>query len=195
MAVPSSLSQVSSSFTVTVPFTWYAGIVLVGYLADRASFSEGSWKTALLTAGFPAVENYLWLLAAFVVSLLIALLRQRLDAAARERAQRIARQRRRRSTAAEENNLRVTSRVRDIERAADLDRERTAERARSAQQARTVTRPRRAASTSATDRGPLPPESRTRSAEELRAASDRRRAREESARASRHRGEDPSLDL
>lgn len=71
---------------VTVPFAWFGGITVIGYFADRASFSDGNRKTALLTAVFPAVENYLWLLVSFVVSLLVALVRQRLDAAARERA-------------------------------------------------------------------------------------------------------------
>lgn len=203
---------------VTVPFAWFGGITVIGYFADRASFSDGNRKTALLTAVFPAVENYLWLLVTFLVSLLIALIRQRLDAAARERALRLARQRRRRTAAAEEDNRRVTSRVRDIERSADRDRERedreredTAERARSAQRARTVTRPPRrprtgdAASSSdaasapaaspASVSSPEQPEIRTRTAEELRAASERRRAREESSRTARHRSDDAPLDL
>lgn len=198
---------------VTVPFAWFGGITVIGYFADRASFSDGNRKTALLTAVFPAVENYLWLLVSFVVSLLIALVRQRLDAAARERALRLARQRRRRSAAADEDNRRVTSRVRDLERTADRDRDRerenTAERARSAQRARTVTRPPRhtrtgdsAASVSSTSSvpsasssSPEQPEIRTRTAEELRAASERRRAREESSRTARHRGDDAPLDL
>ena len=198
---------------VTVPFAWFGGITVIGYFADRASFSDGSRKTALLTAVFPAVENYLWLLVTFLVSLLIALIRQRLDAAARERALRLARQRRRRTAAAEEDNRRVTSRVRDIERSADRDRERedTAERARSAQRARTVTRPPRRPSTgdaaSSSDAASAPaaspasvsspeqPEIRTRTAEELRAASERRRAREESSRTARHRSDDAPLDL
>lgn len=192
---------------VTVPFAWFGGITVIGYFADRASFSDGNRKTALLTAVFPAVENYLWLLVSFVVSLLIALVRQRLDAAARERALRLARQRRRRSAAADEDNRRVTSRVRDLERTADRDRDRerenTAERARSAQRARTVTRPPRhtrtgdspATASSTSTSSPEQPEIRTRTAEELRAASERRRAREESSRTARHRGDDAPLDL
>lgn len=200
---------------VTVPFAWFGGITVIGYFADRASFSDGNGRTALLTAVFPAVENYLWLLVSFVVSLLIALIRQRLDAAARERALRLARQRRRRSAAADEDNRRVTSRVRDLERTADRDRGRedreredreregTAERARSAQRARTVTRPPRhtrtggspATASSTSSSSPEQPEIRTRTAEELRAASERRRAREESSRTARHRGDDAPLDL
>ena len=192
---------------VTVPFAWFGGITVIGYFADRASFSDGNRKTALLTAVFPAVENYLWLLVSFVVSLLIALVRQRLDAAARERALRLARQRRRRSAAADEDNRRVTSRVRDLERTADRDRDRerenTAERARSAQRARTVTRPPRhtrtgdspATASSTSTSSPEQPEIRTRTAEELRAASERRRAREESSHTARHRGDDAPLDI
>ncbi|MDN6535223.1 MAG: hypothetical protein L0K73_00165 [Corynebacterium variabile] len=194
---------------VTVPFAWFGGITVIGYFADRASFSDGNRKTALLTAVFPAVENYLWLLVSFVVSLLIALVRQRLDAAARERALRLARQRRRRSATADEDNRRVTSRVRDLERTADRDRERdreredTAERAPSAQRARTVTRPPRhtrtgdspATASSTSTSSPEQPEIRTRTAEELRAASERRRAREESSHAARHRGDDAPLDI
>ncbi|MGO3036161.1 MAG: DUF6542 domain-containing protein [Corynebacterium variabile] len=198
---------------VTVPFAWFGGITVIGYFADRASFSDGNRKTALLTAVFPAVENYLWLLVSFVVSLLIALVRQRLDAAARERALRLARQRRRRSATADEDNRRVTSRVRDLERTADRDRDRdrerdreredTAERAPSAQRARTVTRPPRhtrtgdspATASSTSTSSPEQPEIRTRTAEELRAASERRRAREESSHAARHRGDDAPLDI
>ncbi|MDN6845088.1 DUF6542 domain-containing protein [Corynebacterium variabile] len=194
---------------VTVPFAWFGGITVIGYFADRASFSDGNRKTALLTAVFPAVENYLWLLVSFVVSLLIALVRQRLDAAARERALRLARQRRRRSATADEDNRRVTSRVRDLERTADRDRERdreredTAERAPSAQRARTVTRPPRhtrtgdspATASSTSTSSPEQPEIRTRTAEELRAASERRRAREESSHTARHRGDDAPLDI
>lgn len=192
---------------VTVPFAWFGGITVIGYFADRASFSDGNRKTALLTAVFPAVENYLWLLVSFVVSLLVALVRQRLDAAARERALRLARQRRRRSATADEDNRRVTSRVRDLERTADRDRDRerenTAERARSAQRARTVTRPPRhtrtgdspATASSTSTSSAEQPEIRTRTAEELRAASERRRAREESSHAARHRGDDAPLDI
>lgn len=192
---------------VTVPFAWFGGITVIGYFADRASFSDGNRKTALLTAVFPAVENYLWLLVSFVVSLLVALVRQRLDAAARERALRLARQRRRRSATADEDNRRVTSRVRDLERTADRDRYRdredTAERAPSAQRARTVTRPPRhtrtgdspATASSTSTSSPEQPEIRTRTAEELRAASERRRAREESSHAARHRGDDAPLDI
>lgn len=194
---------------VTVPFAWFGGITVIGYFADRASFSDGNRKTALLTAVFPAVENYLWLLVSFVVSLLIALVRQRLDAAARERALRLARQRRRRSATADEDNRRVTSRVRDLERTADRDRDRdreredTAERAPSAQRARTVTRPPRhtrtgnspATASSTSTSSPEQPEIRTRTAEELRAASERRRAREESSHTARHRGDDAPLDI
>lgn len=194
---------------VTVPFAWFGGITVIGYFADRASFSDGNRKTALLTAVFPAVENYLWLLVSFVVSLLVALVRQRLDAAARERALRLARQRRRRSATADEDNRRVTSRVRDLERTAnrdryrDREREDTAERAPSAQRARTVTRPPRhtrtgdspATASSTSTSSPEQPEIRTRTAEELRAASERRRAREESSHAARHRGDDAPLDI
>lgn len=192
---------------VTVPFAWFGGITVIGYFADRASFSDGNRKTALLTAVFPAVENYLWLLVSFVVSLLIALVRQRLDAAARERALRLARQRRRRSATADEDNRRVTSRVRDLERTADRDRYRdredTAERAPSAQRARTVTRPPRhtrtgdspATASSTFTSSAEQPEIRTRTAEELRAASERRRAREESSHTARHRGDDAPLDI
>ncbi|WP_312800633.1 DUF6542 domain-containing protein [Corynebacterium variabile] len=194
---------------VTVPFAWFGGITVIGYFADRASFSDGNRKTALLTAVFPAVENYLWLLVSFVVSLLVALVRQRLDAAARERALRLARQRRRRSATADEDNRRVTSRVRDLERTADRDRYRdrhredTAERAPSAQRARTVTRPPRhtrtgdspATASSTSTSSAEQPEIRTRTAEELRAASERRRAREESSHAARHRGDDAPLDI
>ena len=194
---------------VTVPFVWFGGITVIGYFADRASFSDGNRKTALLTAVFPAVENYLWLLVSFVVSLLVALVRQRLDAAARERALRLARQRRRRSATADEDNRRVTSRVRDLERTADRDRYRdrdredTAERAPSAQRARTVTRPPRhtrtgdspATASSTSTSSAEQPEIRTRTAEELRAASERRRAREESSHAARHRGDDAPLDI
>ncbi len=192
---------------VTVPFAWFGGITVIGYFADRASFSGGNRKTALLTAVFPAVENYLWLLVSFVVSLLVALVRQRLDAAARERALRLARQRRRRSATADEDNRRVTSRVRDLERTADRDRYRdredTAERAPSAQRARTVTRPPRhtrtgdspATASSTSTSSAEQPEIRTRTAEELRAASERRRAREESSHAARHRGDDAPLDI
>lgn len=194
---------------VTVPFAWFGGITVIGYFADRASFSDGNRKTALLTAVFPAVENYLWLLVSFVVSLLIALVRQRLDAAARERALRLARQRRRRSATADEDNRRVTSRVRDLERTAnrdryrDREREDTTERAPSAQRARTVTRPPRhtrtgdspATASSTSTSSPEQPEIRTRTAEELRAASERRRAREESSHAARHRGDDAPLDI
>lgn len=194
---------------VTVPFAWFGGITVIGYFADRASLSDGNRKTALLTAVFPAVENYLWLLVSFVVSLLIALVRQRLDAAARERALRLARQRRRRSATADEDNRRVTSRVRDLERTAnrdryrDREREDTAERAPSAQRARTVTRPPRhtrtgdspATASSTSTSSPEQPEIRTRTAEELRAASERRRAREESSHAARHRGDDAPLDI
>lgn len=194
---------------VTVPFAWFGGITVIGYFADRASFSDGNRKTALLTAVFPAVENYLWLLVSFVVSLLVALVRQRLDAAARERALRLARQRRRRSATADEDNRRVTARVRDLERTADRnryrdrDREDTAERAPSAQRARTVTRPPRhtrtgdspATASSTSTSSAEQPEIRTRTAEELRAASERRRAREESSHAARHRGDDAPLDI
>lgn len=192
---------------VTVPFAWFGGITVIGYFADRASFSDGNRKTALLTAVFPAVENYLWLLVSFVVSLLVALVRQRLDAAARERALRLARQRRRRSATADEDNRRVTSRVRDLERTADRDRYRdredTAERAPSAQRARTVTRPPRhtrtgdspATASSTFTSSAEQPEIRTRTAEELRAASERRRAREESSHTARHRGDDAPLDI
>lgn len=192
---------------VTVPFAWFGGITVIGYFADRVSFSDGNRKTALLTAVFPAVENYLWLLVSFVVSLLVALVRQRLDAAARERALRLARQRRRRSATADEDNRRVTSRVRDLERTADRDRYRdredTAERAPSAQRARTVTRPPRhtrtgdspATASSTSTSSAEQPEIRTRTAEELRAASERRRAREESSHAARHRGDDAPLDI
>lgn len=176
---------------VMLPAYWFAGIGLVGYFTDRASFSGTGRRTAVITAVYPAIENYLWLVATFIVSLVIAVVRQRLDAAARERARRLARQRRRRTAAAEEDNRRVTSRVRDLERTAD--QERTAERARAAaarrasdpaqparpeQSAprgpRTVTRPRHSVAGDGRTG-----EVRTRSAEGLRAASERRRARTE----------------
>lgn len=190
---------------VMIPVYWFFGIGLIGYFADPESFSGANRRTATITAIYPAVENYLWLLAAFFVSLLIALVRQRLDAAARERARRIARQRRRRAAAADEDNRRVNSRVRDIERTADRQRERDRDRERQRSQAReaapsgtqtatprttprTVVRPRQTR--------PAEPEVRTRSAEELRAASERRRAREEQRTNPRHRViDDRPLDL
>ncbi|HAF72966.1 MAG TPA: hypothetical protein DCL06_09130, partial [Corynebacterium variabile] len=73
----------------------------------------------------------------------------------------------------------------------------------SAQRARTVTRPPRhtrtgdspATASSTSTSSPEQPEIRTRTAEELRAASERRRAREESSHAARHRGDDAPLDI
>lgn len=200
---------------VAVPFYWFAGIGLVGYFTDRASLSGTNRKTAAITALYPSVENYLWLVATFAVCLLVAVIRQRLDAAARERAARIARARRQRTAAADEDNRRVASRVRDIERSADRDRaaerERIAERARAAECARSAGRTR----TGAADGGPESPREprrtprtvtrprrtpendqgvRTRTAEELRAASERRRAREAAARDAL-RDDDRPLDL
>lgn len=164
---------------VALPIYWFLGIGLIGYITDGNARSGGSRKTAMLTAAYPAVENYLWLVATFMLSLLIAITRQRLDAAARERAQRLAQQRRRAFAAADEDNRRVTSRVRSLERTGSKT---------ASPGPRTVARPRPTVPSNTE-------EVHTRTAAELRAASERRRLRSESSLSARHRSPDSPLDF
>lgn len=177
---------------VAVPFYWFAGTGLVGFFTNRAAFSGSGRKTAVITALYPAVENYLWLVATFFVSLVVAVVRQRLDAAARERARRLARDRRRRAAQADMDNRRVVSRVRDIERSAPGSREEPGGtgdgmRMPGVQPAsKSVSSPRHLASEevpgtpgvhSSPDFPGATDGARIRTAEELRAASERRRSR------------------
>lgn len=207
---------------VAIPFYWFIGIGIIGYASDPDAFSGGGRKTAIITAVYPSIEKYLWMLAAFLVSLLIALVRQRLDAAARERAVRIARQRRQRNATAEKDNRRVNSMVRDLERTTQQAEQQAGEQAgeqarqQAAQQARqqvggvadrqtrvpertrttprVVRRPHRSAPDIGPNAGPATGEVRTRTAEELRAASERRRLREQNAGRGLGRDLGPDVD-
>ncbi|WP_010119339.1 DUF6542 domain-containing protein [Corynebacterium nuruki] len=206
-----------------IPVYWFCGIGAVGMIGADSS---GSRKTQVITAAYPAVQHYMWLLATFVVCLVVALLRYRLDAAARERTRRAARARRRRLQEADSDNRRVATRARTVERPAGPRPSATAP-ARSK-----TTSPTKSPTTAATPASPAagpaaaperpsvrsrhsldeeestpspatPPtagESRTRSAAELRAASERRRNRHSDQpaperRPRRYRAADRPLDL
>lgn len=207
-----------------IPVYWFVGIGIIGMIN---SDSSGSRKTQVITAAYPAIQNYLWLLAAFAVCLAVALARYRLDAAARERTRRAARARRRRLQDADSDNRRIATRARTLDR----DRPATPRTpgatppaaapgatgtagAPGTPAARPPYRSRHSLDDETPDAGadstaadtapatgtPRPPESRTRSAAELRAASERRRNRrsDESAperRPRRYRAADRPLDL
>lgn len=175
-----------------IPLYWFIGVGLVGFFADTKAFTGAGRRTAFLTVAFPAIEHYRWLVVSFIVSLVIAVVRVRLDTAARARAQRLEGQRRRRIAESDEDNRRVTSRVRELERTGGRrradDRPTTTQAPTESRRVpRTVNRPRR----STAERSD---EVRTRTAAELRAASERRRSRDDGSRAARHRDPDSPLN-
>ncbi|WP_414121296.1 DUF6542 domain-containing protein [Corynebacterium nuruki] len=196
-----------------IPVYWFCGIGAVGMIGADSS---GSRKTQVITAAYPAVQHYMWLLATFVVCLVVALLRYRLDAAARERARRAARARRRRLQEADSDNRRVTTRARTVERptgprpSAKAPTKKPATPAASAAPDAAPDRPsvrsRHALDEDETTPSAAPAtpptagEARTRSAAELRAASERRRNRHggqpaPERRPRRYRAADRPLDL
>ncbi|MDN6440192.1 MAG: hypothetical protein L0K27_12060 [Corynebacterium nuruki] len=206
-----------------IPLYWFCGIGAVGMIGADSS---GSRKTQVITAAYPAVQHYMWLLATFVVCLVVALLRYRLDAAARERTRRAARARRRRLQEADSDNRRVATRARTVERP-------TGPRPAAQTPAKSPTKSPTTSASPATPAAPTTPaaapdrpsvrsrhsldedettptaapatrpaagEGRTRSAAELRAASERRRNRHgdqpaPERRPRRYRAADRPLDL
>jgi hypothetical protein len=152
---------------------------------------------------YPAIEKFLWLAATFVICVIIAVVRQRIDAAVLQSQHRRERSRRRQMSDAEQSNQRLNARVRDYDRTSgEGQADRTDRPDRSTQ----ATRPYRTTGDASdareerrTDDYPRysaprdenrrystrrdepekadSPETRTRTAAELREASRRRRSR------------------
>jgi hypothetical protein len=151
---------------VLLPFYWFFGVTGVGMVSnwDSLSSSPNGRKAALIGYVFPAVTEFLWLAVTFVICLVLAVIRYRIDVAAQARQARRLRAQRKKMSKAEAENQRLNSRVRD-----NAARD-TASRDSS---------PRDTASRSSTSRGSAPedqgPRYRTRTSAELREASERRR--------------------
>ncbi|WP_145941619.1 DUF6542 domain-containing protein [Corynebacterium glyciniphilum] len=188
---------------VLLPAYWFFGITGAGLAGDTPTSAGSSLRTTLITAAYPAIEKFLWLAGTFVICVIIAVVRQRIDAAVLQSQHRRERSRRRQMSDAEQNNQRLNARVRDYDRTSDRARNNRADRPdRNAQ----TTRPYRTSSdaTDAREERPAgdyprysasfdenrPPatrreeteksdstETRTRTAAELREASRRRRSR------------------
>lgn len=156
---------------VLLPVYWFVGVTAAGLISDSSGAWGNSRKTALITAAYPAIENFLWLLVAFLLCVVIAVVRQRIDAAALESQRRRERARRRKMSESEQNNQRLNSRVRSTGRepGRPVGREDEYDSSPVAPTPRGATPP-----------GPRPEvrsEPRTRTAAELREASRRRRSR------------------
>ncbi|WP_420100109.1 DUF6542 domain-containing protein [Corynebacterium sp.] len=100
---------------VLLPVYWFFGITVAGLVGSSGTAGSGP-RTALITAAYPAVEKFLWLVVSLVVCVVIAVARQRIDAAVLENQYRRDRARRRQMNDAEQNNQRLNARVRDYDR-------------------------------------------------------------------------------
>ncbi|MGO1950059.1 MAG: DUF6542 domain-containing protein [Mycobacteriaceae bacterium] len=150
---------------VLLPFYWFFGVTGVGVIADSDGMSGTDRRTALIRAAYPAIEAFLWLAATFVICLVIAVVRYRIDVAVLERQRRRERAQRQRMTEAETENQRLNSRVRGAGGSGAAAASRTARPGQ--------TEP-AAEPDSPSDR-PRSEPPRTRTAAELREASERRR--------------------
>lgn len=188
---------------VLLPAYWFFGITGAGLTGDAPASAGSSFKTTLITAAYPAIEKFLWLAATFVICVIIAVVRQRIDAAVLQRQHRRERSRRRQMSDAEQSNQRLNARVRDYDRTSDREQ---ADRADRPDQNPQTTRPYRSTGDAAGSRDerraddyprypaareegrrpatrrdepekPTSAETRTRTAAELREASRRRRSR------------------
>ena len=146
-----------------LPFFWFFGVTGIGVVSNWDAFASGSKRTALLNAAFPSLTYFLWLVAAMVICIIVAVARYQLDAAAQSRQDRQRRAHRSKLAQAEEANQRLNTRVRDTGRENKRVPERAAER--DTEQAAEPAAERPAGEESKT---------RTRSAAELRRASQRR---------------------
>lgn len=190
---------------VLLPVYWFFGVTGAGLVGADSGTAGSSFRTSLITAAYPAIEKFLWLAVTFVICVVIAVARHRIDAAVLKAQHRRDRSRRRQMTDAEESNQRLNARYRDNERPSGdrasyrSERPERAERserserseAHAASSRRYSGRPRgdyprypsqRDDASRGTQDSPAPaeeerPETRTRSAAELREASRRRRSR------------------
>lgn len=190
---------------VLLPVYWFFGITGVGLISAGSGTAGSSFKTTLITAAYPAIEKFLWLAVTFVICVVIAVARHRIDAAVLKAQHRRDRSRRRQMTDAEESNQRLNARYRDNDRPSGdrasyrperperTERTERTERSepRAASSRRYSERPRgdyprypsqRDEASHGTQDSPAPaepeqPETRTRTAAELREASRRRRSR------------------
>ncbi|OLT55071.1 hypothetical protein BJF89_01890 [Corynebacterium sp. CNJ-954] len=99
---------------VLLPVYWFFGITGAGLAGGTSAASN--LKTTLITAAYPAIEKFLWLAATFVICVIIAVVRQRIDAAVLQSQHRRERSRRRQMSDAEQSNQRLNARVRDYDR-------------------------------------------------------------------------------
>lgn len=101
---------------VLLPVYWFFGITGAGLTGGTPTSAGSSPKTTLITAAYPAIEKFLWLAATFVICVIIAVVRQRIDAAVLQSQHRRERSRRRQMNDAEQSNQRLNARVRDYDR-------------------------------------------------------------------------------
>jgi hypothetical protein len=185
---------------VMLPVYWFFGVTTAGLLGGSSSAAGSNFKATLITVAYPAIEKFLWLAVTFVICLVLAVARQRIDATVIRNQRQRNHARRRQLNAAEQDNQRLNARVRDVERAPDAERPHRAarverderpdrpmrteraghtERPERSQPVTRAYRPAPEARPTATEPPETPevPESRTRTAAELREASRRRRSR------------------
>lgn len=117
-AVCTALVELRGLFltVVLLPVYWFFGITGVGLISAGSGTAGSSFKTTLITAAYPAIEKFLWLAVAFVICVVIAVARHRIDAAVLKAQHRRDRSRRRQMTDAEESNQRLNARYRDKDR-------------------------------------------------------------------------------
>jgi hypothetical protein len=188
---------------VMLPVYWFFGVTVAGLMGGSSSATGSNFKATLITVAYPAIEKFLWLAVTFIVCLVIAVARQRIDAAVLRNQRQRDHARRRRLSDAEQHNQRLNARVRDVDRTPATERPRRTARVERADRA---DRPMRTERTEHTERPgrsqpttrayrttteppsspearpaagdtPEAPETRTRTAAELREASRRRRSR------------------
>lgn len=156
---------------VLLPFFWFFGVTGIGLVSDWDGFTSGDRRVALIQAAWPSVEHFLWLGTAVVLCIIVAVARYQLDAAALSRQDRQRRAQRTKLARAEEANQRLNTRVRDAGSDSGLNAGHDSGRTSGQPVGRTTARH--------AERAPGHPPSqeapsRTRSAAELRRASERR---------------------
>ena len=107
---------------VLLPVYWFFGVTAAGLVGGASATANSSFKATLITVAYPAIEKFLWLAATFVICVVIAVVRQRIDATVLQNQHRRELSRRRHLSDAEQNNQRLNARVRDIDRTSDTER-------------------------------------------------------------------------
>lgn len=97
------------------PLWWFVGSFVIGISSLGQSATTAGRKTAVLTAAYPIVEKYPWLLGAVALSIIVALLRWLLDRKALEKERRRLATSRRRSASVDARNIATVRRARGLD--------------------------------------------------------------------------------